>query len=116
MASAKFLYKDTLKKVQFFEVIFLLANISMEMVLKILFLSYTNADVEFAKQLGTLTWKLYIATEVLPITSRVEFIDKKEFAKIAMDVNPETFIVYFVALEAMSMSIHLFWAAQLATL
>ncbi len=50
---------------------------------------------------------MYIAVEALPITSRVKLIDKREFAKAAMDGNPETFVVYVAALEVpIAMLIH----------
>ncbi len=49
MISAKFSLQDSLGRVRFFEETFLLADISMEVVLGMPFLSLSNADVEFAK-------------------------------------------------------------------
>ncbi len=112
MASARFLLQDSLGRVRFFEETFLLANISMKVVLGMPFLSFSNANVEFA-ELGQLTWRSYTAAEVLPTTSRVKLIDKREFAKAALDGNSETFMVYVAALElAIAMPIHPSKASQ----
>lgn len=70
----------------------------MEIILGILFLVLSSADVEFI-ELEKLTQKFYIITKVLPTTNRVELINKKEFAKAALDKNFETFIIYVAALE-----------------
>ena len=85
----------------------------MEVILGMLFLSLNNANVKFA-ELEKLTWKTYIVTEALPTTSQVKLIGKKKFAKIALNKNSETFVVYISALEVMA--IYLSRAAQIATL
>ncbi len=78
----------------------------MEVVLEMPFLSLSNADVKFA-ELGKLTWRLYTPTNALPTTSRVELIDKKEFAKATLDENSETFVVHVAAIELLTtMPIH----------
>lgn len=69
------------------------------MILEISFFSFSNIDVDFV-ELGKLTWRSYNIAEALPTTSWVEFIDKKEFVKTALDENFKTFIVYVEALEA----------------
>ncbi len=77
------------------------------------FLSFSNADVEF-KELGKLIWRSYTTVEALPTTSWVELIDKREFAKAALDGNSETFVVHVAALEIpTTMPIHLSRAFQL---
>lgn len=48
-----------------------------------------------------LTQRSYTATEALFITKQVELIDKKKSAKIILDENFDTFIVYIAALEAL---------------
>lgn len=47
MASANFLFQDDLEKIWFFEEIFLLADTSMEIVSKMLFLSFSNIKFQF---------------------------------------------------------------------
>lgn len=71
------------------------------------FLAFSNADVEFTKR-GKFIWRSYTNAKALSTTNRVEFIDKKKFAKVALDKNLKTFIIYVSALEATENSIHLF--------
>lgn len=49
MVSASFLRQNSLGKIWFFEETFLLANTSMEVILEIPFLSFSNIDIEFAE-------------------------------------------------------------------
>ncbi len=116
MATAGFPLQDSLRRVQFLEETFLLADISMEVVLGMFFLSLSNADFQFGA--GELTWRSYIVAETLSQASRVELIDKPEFAKAALGENSETFIVHIAALEAPgpAMSIHLSLAPLRAAL
>ena len=44
------LVKDTLRKVYFFQKLFLLANINLEIVLEIFFLSLNKGDIRFAEK------------------------------------------------------------------
>lgn len=64
----------------------------MKIVLGMPFLTLSNVDIQFAG--GELTWRSYSIAEALPTTSRVEFIDKKEFAKAMLDKNVEVFVVH----------------------
>lgn len=70
----------------------------MKVVLGMPFLSFSNANVEFT-ELGKLTQKSYDTVEVLPITSWVKLIDKQKFAKIALDKNSGTVVVYVATLK-----------------
>lgn len=116
MALARFLIEDSLGSIWFFEETFLLVNISMKMVLGMFFPSLNNVAVKFA-ELGKLTWRSYITAKAFLNTSRVEFIDKREFAKVALDANSKTFVIYMSVLEATKgPTIHLFWAAQIVVL
>ncbi len=96
MALARFSLQDSLERVR--EKTFLLTDISIEVVLEMFFLSLSNADVEFT-ELEKLTWRLYTTTEALSTTSRVKLIDKREFAKAALDENSETFVIHVAVLE-----------------
>ncbi len=98
MVSARFSLLDSLERVRFFEETFLLADPSMEVILGMPFLSLSNANVEFS-ELGKLTWRFYTAAKALPTTSRVKLIDKREFAKAALDGSSKTFVVHVAALE-----------------
>lgn len=99
MISTKILIQDSLEKVQFFKETFLLADTSMEVVLKMSFLFLSNANIKFAK-LRKHIWKLYITAKALSTTSWVQFINKRKFIKIALDGNLDIFIMQVVILEA----------------
>ena len=78
----------------------------MEMVLKMLFLIFSNANIQFAEK--ELTWRSYTAIEVLPTTKWVIIINKKEFAETALNKESETFVVHVALLKAplAGMAIH----------
>lgn len=57
----------------------------------------------------------YTITEALPITSRVKLINQKKSAKIAMDKNSKTFVVYMVV-QRVEILILPFQVAQIADL
>ncbi len=76
------------------------------------FLAFNNTHFQFGAE--KLTWRSYTVADALLITSRVELIDKSQFAKVAFDRNFETFVIYISALKATT--IHSFWVAQIAAL
>ncbi len=84
----------------------MLADISMKMVLGMPFLALNNANFQFDAE--KLTWRSYTTAEALSTTSQVKLIDKREFAKAALDENLETFVVHILALNVTEPSIHLF--------
>lgn len=47
-------------------------------------------------------WKFYTVVEALSTINKVEIIDKKKYAKIALDRNSKTFVVYVAALEVLT--------------
>ena len=61
------------------------------------------------------TWKFYITAEALLTAVRIKLINKKEFAKMVLDENSETFVVN-VAFFNLSPGIHSDRAAQIAFL
>ncbi len=105
LISASFLLQSSLRRVWFFKKIFLLTDNSMEIVLEMFFLVFSNIDVEFTG-LEKLTWRSYTTAEALSTNNRVKPIDKTEFAKAILDKNLETFIMNVSVLEAIT--IHLF--------
>ena len=78
-----------------------------------LFLTLSNADVQFVEK--ELTWRSYTIAKALPTTKRVELIDKKEFAKAALDKNFETFVIHIASLNLVP-EIHPDREAQIASL
>lgn len=79
-----------------------------------LFLFVNNPKIEFAK-LGKLTWRSYDIAEALPTTCQIELMNKREFTKVAINENSETFVIYVVALKVKS-TIHPSRAIQIITL
>lgn len=61
---------------------------------------------------------LYTVAELLPISKKVELINKCEFIKTELNENANIFVVYVGALEApeSAMSMHLLRAPLLAVL
>ena len=111
MVLASFQVEDKLGKIRFFQETFLLADISTEVVLGMLFLTLSNADIQFVEK--ELTWRSYTTAKALLTTKRVELINKMEFAKAALDENSETFVVHVVPLD---LRIHPDREAQIALL
>ena len=96
MAIAGFSIQDKLGRARFFEKTFLLADTSMEVVLGMPFLPLSNIKIQF--DIKSFIWRSYSTDKALPITKRVELINKYEFAKAALNENSETFIVHIAAL------------------
>ena len=81
----------------FFEKPFLLANISMKVVLGMPFLTFRNTDIQFAETKFILG--IYTTKKVLLTTCQVELIDRKEIAKAALDKNIKAFMVHVSSLR-----------------
>ena len=77
----------------------MLANTNIEMILRMLYLSLSNAEVEFAKRSGKFTWRSYDIAEALSTTHRVEIIHKKQFAKSALNEHCEIFVMHITTLK-----------------
>ena len=60
------------------------------------FLTFSIANIKFAQK--KLTWKSYNAAKALPTTKQVEIIERKEFAKTALDKYIKTFMMYMTFL------------------
>ena len=59
---------DKLDKTRFFQEIFLLADTTMEVILEMLFLTLSNANIQVTEK--KVTWRLYTTKEALPTTTR----------------------------------------------
>lgn len=92
IASAKFLLQRILERIWFFEETIILVNTSMKVILKMSFLFFSKANIEFT-ELEKLTWRSYTTIKALPITSWIEIIDKRIFTKAILDKNPESFVI-----------------------
>ena len=92
MVVAAFLVMDKANQVRFFEKIFLVANVSPEVVLEMPFLTLSNADVDFSGR--KLRWRTYTTEKALPITRRIKLVDKKKFAVAVLNSEHETYVVH----------------------
>ena len=69
-----------------------MANVSLEVVFKMSFLTLSGANVDFLGR--ELRWKTYTTEEPLPTIKCVELVDKKKFIAAAFNSGHETYIVY----------------------
>ncbi len=76
---------------------FLLANIKPDIIFEKLFLTMSNADVDFLAR--DLKWSSYITGNIFSTTKKVELIKKKKFAAAVLDPEYKIFGVYVVALS-----------------
>lgn len=75
IVKAGFFIQNKLKKIWFFKKTFLLANISIKIVLKKLFVTFSNVNIWFVEK--KLIWRSYTTIEVFLTTKKVGLIDKK---------------------------------------
>lgn len=68
------------------------------------FLRFSNANILFSKQ--ELILRFYIIAKALSNTKQVKIIDRKKFAKLALNKNVEVFILYMTSLSLNSILIH----------
>ena len=113
MVLVNFQVEDKLGRVRFFQETFLLADISVKVVLGMPFLTFSNANIQFVKK--KLTWRSYTTVEALLTTKRIEFINKKKFAKAALDEKSEIFVIYVASFNLVP-GIHHDKVAQIAFL
>ena len=116
MVVAAFSVIDQTNRVRFFEEIFLVANVTPDVVLGMLFLTLNSVDIDFPKK--KLQWRLYTIKEALPTTKRVDLVRKKEFAAAALDPGHEIFVLYVAFLESPSQEgdVHSSYRVQIAAL
>ena len=104
MVVAAFSVEEKANRIRLFEEIFLVANVSLEVVLGMPFLTLSGADVDFLGR--ELRWRTYTTKEVLPTTRRIELVGKKEFAAAALDSEHETYIVHVASPGSLPLNVH----------
>ena len=98
MVVVAFSVTEKANRIRFFEETFLVANISLEVVLRMLFLILSGADVDFLGR--ELRWRTYAIREAILTTKRIELVGKKDFAAAALNLKSETFVVHIVSLSS----------------
>ena len=71
---AVFLVMDKANQVRFFKEILLVANVSLEVVFRMLFLTLNSADIDFLD--WELRWRIYTIEEALPTTRHIKLVRK----------------------------------------
>ena len=104
MVIADFQIEDKASRLKFFLEIFLVADTKFEMILGMLFLKISNADVLFGKR--TLMWRTYTTNKTLATTKQVQIVDLKEFVIAALDIDSEMFVVHVAIREREKMPMH----------
>ena len=101
MVVAAFSLIDKANQVKFFKEIFLVANVGLEEVFEIFFLTLSGADVNF---LGwKLCWRTYTIKETLLTTKGVKLVGKKEFTTTVLDLESKIFVVYVALLSSITL-------------
>ena len=95
-----------------------MANVSPEVVLRMLFLTLSNANVDFSGR--NLRWRTYTIKKALPTTRRVKLVGKQEFVAAALDPEYETYVVHIASLSSnplvTSLDVHPFRRSQISGL
>ena len=88
-------------QVRFFEEIFLVANVSLEVVFEMFFFTLNDIDINILGR--ELRWRTYTTKKGFPTIRRVELVDKKEFASAIFDLKSGIFIVHNVSLSSVAL-------------
>lgn len=78
----------------------MLANTSTKVVLKIFLISSSNINMKYI-ELKQLISRYYNTSKTLSNISQVKLINKKNFAKVVLDNNIKTFLIYISVVEVM---------------
>ena len=99
-----FQVEDKNGRPRFFQGTFLVADTKFEIVLGMLVLKISNANIAFGE--GTLTWKFYTTNKALSTTKQVQLVDPKEFVIAALDADSKTFVVHVAIREWEEIPVH----------
>lgn len=114
MVVMAFLIMDQADCIKFFKEIFLMTNVSPEIVFRILFLTLNSADINFLEQ--KLRYRTYTTKEVFLIIKRIELVREKEFATVAFDLEYKIFVVNIFSLTSFDSGVYLFSKPLIASL
>lgn len=112
MIIISFLIEDKVGKSRFFEEIFLIVDINMDIKLGMLNFTLSSIEINFLEQ--KLSQKSYTTVEALSTTKRVKLVGKNKITTIVLDLDDKTFIVYIISL--ISTDIYCFYRVQIASL
>ena len=104
MVIAGFQVEDKANRSRFYYKTYLMANTKFEVILGILFLKISNADMSFGKKI--LIWKTYITNKALPITKLVHIVNPKEFIIAVLNIDNEMFVMHVAISKREKMLVH----------
>ncbi len=88
----EFQQEDEQGQVRYFQDTFLAADIDTRMILGMPWLTMANPNIDWVKK--SFRWRTYTATVALSTTCRVDVIDPKEFARLAIDKGAHCFVIH----------------------
>ena len=88
----EFQQEDQQGQVRYFQDTFLAADINTRMILGMPWLTMANPNIDWSKR--SFQWRTYTAAVALTTTCRVDVIDPKEFAKLALDKEAHCFVIH----------------------
>ena len=74
-----------------------MTNTKFEVILGMLFLKISNADMLFGKK--TLMWKFYTTNKALPTTKQVQIVNLEEFIIAVLNIKNKTFVMHMAIQE-----------------
>lgn len=87
-----FLIDDKYKRFRFFKKTFLLADINIDIIFRLLFFTLSNVKTHFNNL--KLKQKLYTIIKTFFIIKQVELVEKKEFVTKTLNSKDEIFVIY----------------------
>ena len=113
---AAFLVTDKANQVKFFEETFLVANVSLKVVFRMLFFVFSSANIDFLD--WELCWRTYITEKTLLTSRCVKLMEKKEFAAAALDLEYKTFVIHVTSLSftPLNTDVHISYRFQISSL
>lgn len=110
-----FQINDKDKKYHFFEKIFLLVEISIDVTFRVSFLILSNVEINFNNQ--KLECKFYTVAKVFSTIKKLELVGTKEFVIAALDPEDKIFVIQIISLAIFDMNkVHLSRMAQIFSL
>ena len=91
-----------------------MANTQFEVILGMLFLKISNANISFGKK--TLTWKSCTTNKALSTTKWVQQVNLKKFVIAALDADSKTFVMHVTIREREEILVHSESQAQIGAL
>lgn len=117
MPIAIFQMRDMVGRSQYFEKIFLLADIDISVALDMLFFILSNVEINFLDY--ELVERSFITADVLPTIKRIKLVEKRGFAAMALSPDKKMFVVHIMTFS-LDLDVHHFvdlsWSHFLLTI